>query len=95
MLPPAGSAELHYRNEEYLPVPIDCSGRRGMEGRVLLRDSPYMAKTDANGKFTIKNLPAGTFTIEIWHEEYGTQTQSVTVGDGETKQIEFTVQAQT
>jgi hypothetical protein len=27
--------------------------------------------------------------IEAWHEEYGSQTQSVTVGEKETKDITF------
>ena len=36
-----------------------------------MRDSPYMAKSDANGRFTIKNLPTGEHTFQLWHERVG------------------------
>ena len=29
--------------------------------------------------FEIKGLPAGSYTIEAWHEQLGTQTMKVTV----------------
>jgi hypothetical protein len=43
---------------------------------------------------TIVGLPAGTYTLEAWHETYGTQTQSVSVAAGETKSVEVTFTAQ-
>jgi hypothetical protein len=46
--------------------------------------------TDASGSFTLKSLPPGTYTIEAWHERLGTQTQTVTIGAKETKDIAFT-----
>lgn len=48
---------------------------------------PYFATTKQDGKFTIDNLPAGTYAIEAWHEKLGTQTASVTLADGEAKEI--------
>jgi hypothetical protein len=44
---------------------------------------PFFAVTKSDGSFEIKGLPAGTYTLELWHERLGTQTQSVTV-DGQT-----------
>jgi plastocyanin len=41
------------------------------------------------GAFEIKELPAGKYTIEAWHENFGQLTQEVEVKDGETKEIEF------
>lgn len=51
---------------------------------------PFFSVTGQDGKFTISNLPAGTYEIEVWHEKLGTKTGSVTVADGETKQVDFT-----
>lgn len=48
---------------------------------------PFFAVTDVSGAATISGLPAGTYTLEFWHEKYGTQTQSVTIGDGEAKSV--------
>ena len=39
--------------------------------------------------FTIENLPAGEYVLETWHEVYGTMTQTITIGDGETATIDF------
>lgn len=55
---------------------------------------PFFSVSGADGSFAISGLPAGTYTLEAWHEKYGTQTQSVTVADGETKSVDFTFKAQ-
>ena len=51
---------------------------------------PYFVTTKPDGKFVIDNLPAGTYELEAWHEKLGTQTASVTVADGEAKEVNFT-----
>jgi flagellar hook assembly protein FlgD len=56
-------------------------------------DHPYFAVTADGGKFQLKDVPAGTYTIEAWHEKLGTQTQSVTIGEKESKEITFTFKA--
>lgn len=42
------------------------------------------------GTFEITELPAGQYELEAWHETFGMVTQSVSVADGETKEITFT-----
>jgi len=51
------------------------------------------ATTDENGKFELKGLPPGTYTIEAWHEKLGPMTQSVTLGSKESKDVNFTFKA--
>jgi hypothetical protein len=46
--------------------------------------------THDGGKFELKGLPAGTYTVEAWHEKLGTQTQTVTLGEKESKEVTFT-----
>ena len=55
---------------------------------------PYFSVTDEHGRFTLAGLPAGQYTVEAWHEKYGTQTQTITIGDGETATCEFEFTAQ-
>jgi len=49
--------------------------------------------TDKDGKFSLKGLPPGTYTIEAWHEKGGRQTAMVTLGAKETKEANFTFKA--
>jgi plastocyanin len=70
-------------------VPIECNVHGWMKAYIGVVEHPYFAVSGADGNFTIENLPPGTYTIETWHEKYGTQTQQVTLGPNETKDIAF------
>jgi len=70
-------------------VPFKCNVHPWMSAYAGVFSHPFFAVTDAGGTFQIQGLPAGTYTIEAWHEKLGTQTQKVTLADGETKQISF------
>jgi plastocyanin len=74
-------------------IPFKCDVHGWMNAYVGVLDHPYFAVTDADGKFDIKTLPPGTYTIEAWHEKLGTTTQQVTIGQKETKEINFTFKA--
>lgn len=72
-------------------VAIKCEVHAWMNAHLWIVKHPFFAVTGEDGAFTLPKLPPGTYTIEAWHEseKLGTQTQSVTVGDGETKEIVF------
>jgi hypothetical protein len=53
-----------------------------MTAYVLVSDNPFHAVSGDDGTFSIPNVPAGTYTVEVWHERLGTQTKQVTVADG-------------
>ncbi len=74
-------------------VPIECNVHGWMKGYIGVLDHPYFGVSGADGAAKIGNLPPGTYTIEAWHEKYGTQTQSVTVAANETKDVTFTFSA--
>jgi len=71
-------------------VPFKCDVHGWMNAYAGVLDHPYFAVTAKGGRFELKNLPAGTYTIEAWHERLGTQTQKVTIGEKETKDVSFT-----
>ena len=56
-----------------------CSVHPWMGAYVAVMDHPYFSVTSASGEFTIKNLPPGKYTLEAWHEVFGTQKQDITV----------------
>ena len=76
--------------ESEVMVHIKCDVHPWMSAWAGVLTHPYHAVTDEHGNFTIKDLPAGTYTIEAWHEKFGTQSQSVTVGATPTQEANFT-----
>jgi len=54
-----------------LPRQISCSIHPWMKAWVLVCDHPYFAVTDKDGKFEIKNAPAGKYRLVVWHEKVG------------------------
>ena len=50
-----------------------------MQAYIAVADHPYHTVTDAEGAYEIRDLPAGTYTVKVWHEELGTQDQRVTI----------------
>jgi hypothetical protein len=54
--------------KENPPIQYKCTIHGWMTGYVRIFDHPYYAVTDADGKFEIKNAPAGKYRIVYWHE---------------------------
>ncbi len=50
---------------------VTCDSHPWMHGYVMILDNPYGAVTNAKGDFAIKDIPAGTYTVEAWHEALG------------------------
>jgi plastocyanin len=49
-------------------VKVKCDMHPWMGAWIGVVDHPFFAVTDADGKFEIKGLPAGTYTLGVWHE---------------------------
>lgn len=76
-----------------LAIPIACNIHPWMRAYLFVFANPYFDITPKSGDFALKNLPPGTYTIEAWHERFGTQDVTVTLGRKETKSISFTFPA--
>jgi plastocyanin len=88
--PIQGMKFQHTFTAKEVMVPFKCDVHGWMNAYVGVLDHPYYAVSNADGKFEIKGLPPGTYTIEAWHEKLGPMTQSVTVGAKESKDANFT-----
>lgn len=92
-MPNQGDERARSFRVEEVSVPIKCDVHPWMNAYAAVVDHPYFAVTGEDGSFTIDQLPAGTYTIEAWHEQYGTSTQTVTVEDGGSASARFTFNA--
>ena len=67
-------------------VRAKCDIHSWMGGYWVVADTPYTVLSDADGNFSITDIPPGKYTLKIWHETLGESKQKVEVsGGGDTK----------
>ncbi|MBI3767074.1 MAG: carboxypeptidase regulatory-like domain-containing protein [Deltaproteobacteria bacterium] len=71
-------------------IPITCDIHPWMQAYLGVYDHPYFMVTGANGQFTLRDVPPGTYVVEAWHERFGTRTATVTLAPKETTTVTFT-----
>lgn len=71
-------------------MPVRCNNHPWMNAFINISATPYFAVSNADGKFTIKGLPPGTYTLAAVHEKLGEQTMTVTVAPQKTSKADFT-----
>jgi plastocyanin len=82
--------------KEGVPTKFQCDIHSWMSSYACVVNHPYWALTGPDGKFEIKGLPAGKYTIAVWHEPYpglaapAQKEVEVEVKAGETKAQDFT-----
>jgi len=97
ILVPSGSElKMKFPLEERFAMLVACNIHPWMQGKIVVKEHPYVAVTDKDGKFTIKNIPVGTWTFQFWHERPGYVTE-VTMGGKKTTwtrgRVELTIKA--
>jgi hypothetical protein len=50
-----------------------------MSAAIVVVSTPYFAVTDENGFFSIQEIPAGKYDVEIWHELLGTKNAQISI----------------
>jgi len=71
-------------------VTLLCNVHPEMSGYIIVSPTPYFAETDANGAYSIANVPDGQYTVNAWHEGKKLQSKKITV-TGDTS-ADFTLQ---
>jgi plastocyanin len=80
------------KKAQRLPMPISCNIHPFMRAWILVRDDPYMAVSDATGKFLIEKLPAGKHEFQLWHERAGYLAKAAYDGDTADRRGKITVE---
>ncbi len=71
VIPADKPLEKRFDREELLPIRVDCSIHSWMRAYLVITEHPYSAVTDKDGRFEMKNIPAGEWEFRIWHEQPG------------------------
>lgn len=87
--PPNGDPKVKKFAREEVMIPVKCNVHPWMRSYIGVVNHPFFAVTGDDGTFTIKGLPPGKYTIEAWHEKYGTKDVDITVGAKESKSQDF------
>lgn len=87
--PGAPPVEKVFTRSETL-IPVKCNQHPWMKAYIGVLSHPFYAVSGPDGKFEIKGLPPGTYTLVAWHEKFKQeQTQTITVGAKESKEAAF------
>ena len=87
--PKAPPLEKSFAREEIL-LPVKCNQHPWMRMFVNVVKSPFYAVSGPDGKFEIKGLPPGDYTIAFVHEKLGEQDQKVTLAAKDSKTVDVT-----
>ena len=72
-------------------VVLLCNLHPEMEGFIYVVPTPYFMKTNIEGNFTITDVPAGNYTINIWSEHGNARPQKVNVPKKGETMIHFNI----
>jgi hypothetical protein len=97
ILPPGAQLKQEDIVARPLPISVSCNIHGWMAAKVFVLKNPYFAVTDENGKFEIKDVPAGEYRLVAWQEGMGwvlgdkapnKMGKKITVKDGETTELD-------
>lgn len=76
--------------DEASVIKLACDVHPWMRGFVVVTDHPFFAVTGEDGSYKIEKVPAGKYTIEAWHSQYGLlKKEAVEVKDSGEVTVDF------
>ncbi len=86
------------QSKEFTPesagvISLECDVHPWMQSYIYVTKHGAAGVTDESGEVSLNELPEGDYELEIWHEEYGTQMEDVTISEDEESSISVTFSA--
>ena len=85
--PQAAPLEKTFAREEVM-LPVKCNQHPWMRMFLNVTKNPFYAVTGPDGKFEIKGLPPGDYTLAFVHEKLGEQDVKVTLAAKDSKTVD-------
>ena len=87
--PKAGMVQQFRVKDEEVMVRLKCDVHSWMAAFIGVVTNPFFSVSDRMGTFVIDKVPAGTYSIQAWHERYGPLVQTVRVRAGAASSIDL------
>jgi plastocyanin len=87
--PNTAPLDKNFAREEIL-LPVKCNQHPWMKMYINVMKNPFYAVSGADGKFEIKGLPPGDYTLAFVHEKYPEQDMKVTLAAKDSKTVDVT-----
>jgi len=85
--PQSAPLEKTFAREEVM-LPVKCNQHPWMRMFINVTKSPFYAVTGPDGKFEIKGLPPGDYTIAFVHEKLGEKDEKITLAAKDSKTLD-------
>ena len=70
-------------------VTLRCDIHEHMRALILILDTPYFVMTNTDGRFRLRGLPSGHYTLKAWINSKTTRERPVELKNGETLRVDF------
>jgi plastocyanin len=87
--PPGDPGKTKSFARQEVMIPVKCQIHPWMKAYIGVVSHPFFSVTGDDGTYTIKGLPAGSYTLQFWQEKYGAQEVKITVAPKESKTQDF------
>jgi len=71
------------------PLLVTCDAHNFMRGHAYVAETPYYAKVDRRGRFTIGDIPPGTYELVTWHPALGSLRRQIVVKPDSKMEVTF------
>ncbi|MDO8462467.1 MAG: carboxypeptidase regulatory-like domain-containing protein [Deltaproteobacteria bacterium] len=88
-----GSSPLSIRFDRPEIIPFGCDVHPWMKGWVVVAPHAYYALSDEKGRYSLADIPAGDYTVGLWHELFGEQQKKLVLREGETVSLDFILES--
>ncbi|MCB9914342.1 MAG: carboxypeptidase regulatory-like domain-containing protein [Planctomycetes bacterium] len=85
----AGTSSVDYALKSPEAVFVKDDIHPWTSATLFATDTPFAARTDAEGKFAIAGLPPGEYTVTVWHELLGTARESARIVVDQSTALDF------
>jgi plastocyanin len=72
-------------------IAVYCHLHSNMSATIMVTPNRWATRADGTGAFTLKDVPAGTYTVVAWHKAAGTFRRTITIGESGEAPLNFTL----